>query len=342
MEKLDKIADYCTELITPENGTMHFLSNLELSKSNITRMMAYLLVFENISPIRSNWPFELNNLYIKYDDMINTQLADKDKPLLDFSEYNARVIESDIRRGIHWFNNFASILKIENNFIFDVNLRVTRILTLISHNLTNFVYFQGHDRYIFIMYLLTLDCASKLGLDSDYAEAFAFYLAYDFIVLTNISHFFENIEETDQHFNKMEIEMEKSAPDIMRQITNDGHTSRDFALRWEILLFADEHEIKDLLLLWDQILLNRDEFSQYLFASCIAHIKQISPTTSNERAIEKIQNYKDWDINQIISDTRDYMTSYFLLRFSYLRRSKLKYTIIFLIIIIIVLLFNWY
>jgi hypothetical protein len=88
----------------------------------------------------------------------------------------------------------------------------------------------------------------------------------------------------------------------MIQLKRAGHGSIHFALRWELLLFADEYQAHPMLLLWDQILVRRKEFETFLYALCVAHASQVPPAEPDEIAIRKVQNWKDWDVMKIVED----------------------------------------
>ena len=90
-------------------------------------------------------------------------------------------------------------------------------------------------------------------------------------------------------------------------------------------------------LLWDQILVQKEIFKRFLFALCIAHLRQIPQPRPGEVVIEKIQSFRDWNVEQVITDA---------LKYVYLQREvqtkfKTSHIIVF-IIMFLFLLFFWY
>ncbi|OHT01644.1 hypothetical protein TRFO_31531 [Tritrichomonas foetus] len=312
-----------------------FLSSAGLSKNNATRFICWLISFNIISPNHEKWALELFKLYKDYKQMLNSYIKDPSDPLIDVPVKSATVIESDIMRGMRWFQSLAADLKLNEYYISDVELRANRILAVCSLDSPHYSYTQGHDRYLFISFLLALEFSAQSGLSRDFAEAIAFYLARDFISMTAISKYLDNVTETEDHFEKMDREMAKVAPEIMRQLFDVGQSSIHFALRWELLLFADEYDIKRLLYLWDQILYYKNIFKKFLFALCIAHIQQITPAMPGEIMVEKIQTFRNWNVQQILSDAMKYIKSIELVK----PRIKMSYIIATLSVLVFLLYF---
>jgi hypothetical protein len=73
-----------------------------------------------------------------------------------------------------------------------------------------------------------------------------------------------------------------------------------FALRWELLMFADEYEVRPLLLLWDNLLLHHDHYREFMYALCIAHAVQIPQPVGDELAIVVAQRFRGWDVRAAI------------------------------------------
>ena len=284
-----------------------FLSSTDLNKDNTRRFICWLSSFGIISPNHEMWARELFELYTKYRSFLRTLIKDPMNPLLEVPQRSASIIESDIMRGMAWFHGIAADLKISEFYINDAELRANRILAVYSRESRTYSYTQGHDRYVFICYVLSLDFSSQSGLTTDFAEALAFFLAKNFIKMTEISKYLDNVAETEEHFEIMDGEMCKFSPEIMHQLFNVGQSSIHFALRWELLLFADEYDIKRLLFLWDQILYYKNIFKKFLFALCIAHIQQITPALPGEVMVEKIQNFRNWNVQRILDDSLKYL-----------------------------------
>lgn len=315
--------------------TKVFLSSTEFNKNNSTRFICWLISFNILSPNYEQWPEQLFNLYTKYSKMVKLFIKDINNPLSDVPSKSAVIIESDVTRGIHWFQTLAADLQLSDYYTSDAELRTIRMFAVMSHESISYSYTQGHDRYMFVNLLLGLDFVAHSGLTCDFAEAISFYLAREFISMTAISKYLDNVTETEDHFLYMDKEFAKVAPEIMHQLSIVGQSSIHFALRWELLLFADEYDIKRLLFLWDQILYEKKIYKKFLFALCVAHIQQIPPALPGEIMVEKIQTFRNWNVQKILSNTNNYLKTTKKPRF------KLTYTVYVLIIIVFLLYFYY-
>jgi hypothetical protein len=186
-------------------------------------------------------------------------------------------------------------------------LMAARVLSAMTVEFRDFSYTQGHDRYVFVTLLLGLYFCEKSGLPVDFAEAVCFQLTHKFVKLTRISSFLADPAEIREHFERMDDDLMMHAPAWMLQLRSYHHSSVHFALRWELLLFADEYPIDRLLLLWDQVLARIHEYSGFMYALCIAHVKQVPLPTERQLPIEILQTYRDWDVYRAIDDADQIM-----------------------------------
>jgi hypothetical protein len=76
-------------------------------------------------------------------------------------------------------------------------------------------------------------------------------------------------------------------------------TPAHFALRWVIVLFADEHNLQDTWLLWDAIVAHRANASAFIRQLSVAHLLQV-PLGKYEQVIEDIQNNREWNVPELI------------------------------------------
>jgi hypothetical protein len=107
---------------------------------------------------------------------------------------------------------------------------------------------------------------------------------------------------TEKHFNEMDEKLMVLVPGLMIPLRRAGQGSIHFALRWELLLFADEHTIKSLMLVWDHILIHLAHFREYLEGLCLAHVRQVPPPGPHEIVVEKLQTFRDWDVRKLLID----------------------------------------
>jgi hypothetical protein len=257
-----------------------------------------MVAFQYVSPSHTSWATELFDLYNRYQS-IRGSLSD---PSQLTTERESSTISSDVFRGMPWFSDHASGLNLTSFLTADAEARVVRILTLLSLTFSELNYTQSYDRYVFINFLLCLTFCAETSLPPAFAEAMCFHLSRRWLKLVQVSNFLEDAAATELHFGELDNKLMLFAPGIMTPLRQTGHSSIHFAFRWELLLFADEHSIKPLLLIWDQILVHQMNFKQYLEALCLAHVRQIPPLLPNENPAEKLQTFRSWDVRRILSD----------------------------------------
>jgi hypothetical protein len=291
-----------TTAISSIDDANTFLANPDPDKSNATRFVSWIVVLRLGSPSPSSWPSDLFGFYHSYQ-LLLAKLTNPSEPLRCIpSEAEARTIASDVSRGMSWFTKHAEDLGLSGGLTADAEERVVRVLVLLSLTFSEFRYTQSYDRYAFITYLLALDFCGQGGLPPDFAEAMCFPLAREWLSIRRVSHFLERPAATELHFNEMDDALMSFAPKLMGPLRRAGHGSIHFAFRWELLLFADEHDVKPLLLIWDHILLHRSDFKRYMRALCLAHVKQIARHGRREITMERVQTYRGWDVQRIIKD----------------------------------------
>ena len=286
-----------------------FLSRMEVNKCNSTRFVCWLIAFGLLPPHHDKWATGLYSLYRQYWDLVSAKFPDPMQPLSAVDEATGTVLSCDLSRGINWFHMLASELQISDFYTGDAELRATRVLCALTLGVPGFSYCQGYDRYMFVNYLIALDFCAQSGLPAQFAEALAFPLVNEFIKMTRISHYLENPAETEEHFSNMDRVMAVACPETMELLREMQQGSIHFALRWELLLFADEYNARPLMLLWDQILHRRSQYKGFLFGLCIAHVKQVPVAGPDEIMIEKIQQFRAWNLHKIVSDAMVYLES---------------------------------
>lgn len=312
-----------------------FLSLMDLKKHNSTRFICWMIVFEIVSPNPEKWPRRLLELYQKYLFNIQQHLFGHElSPLSQVDHKSSVIIDADVTRSYATFMKMAQDLKLTDYYTKDVELRGFRIFSLLTLKKKGFSYTQGYDRYLYVCFCITLVFCAQGGLAPQFAEAMTYYLCKKFIKMVSINTYLDNAKVTTDYFEELDQDIAKLTPEVYKLLESSGHSSIQFALRWELLLFADEYKIESLLLLWDQILIRKDSFKDFLRALCLAHVIQVPPAQRGEIMVEKIQNYREWNSYQILEDALQIMNKS--------EKSRLRFTQITTILIFILFFFLRY
>jgi len=280
------------------DGVRGFLRKLDLDKDNSTRLVCWLASFGILSPRHDRWVDELYGLYQRYGELIDLRIADAARPLDQAPQ--ASIIAGDVSRSMSWFAGMAADLRLAPALTGDAELRATRVLSAQALGVAGFSYCQGYDRYVLVSHALALAFCGANGLGPGFAEAVTFALSDRLVETAQVRRYLDDVSSTAAHYARMDRVLAKVAPDTMRLLQDMQQGSIHFALRWELLLFADEHGLRGLTLLWDQILCAGDQCAEFLFGLCVAHAVQVPLAGPGEMMIEKIQTFRDWDVPRII------------------------------------------
>ncbi|OHS95750.1 hypothetical protein TRFO_38139 [Tritrichomonas foetus] len=280
------------------SDAVSFLQKPDLDKDNITRILCWLIVLKIIPDSQLQSAIGVSKLVTKYQKESKNNLKDfYDDPLSAIPKNESRVIVADINRSIFWFETMAKQVKLDEYYFKSVRERVYRIFSLIS--LRKESYIQGFDRYVLISYLLGLIFISKSGLSPDVAEALSFFISRSLISIARPGDLLADNSVTEEHFSKLDKKINESAPEVGQIMESLGISSILFALRWQLLIFADEHDLKGTLFIWDNVIVHSLNYPQYIENLSVAHICQI-PKDSTGNIIETIQRFRQWDNLEIV------------------------------------------
>jgi hypothetical protein len=292
-------------VIGSKNDAYKFLLSKNSSKNNSHRFISWLLALKIISGGKETWFDKCNSYHTQYQTIAETLIKDNDNPLSSLPKNDLYQIKNDIIRTICYFNRMASEVNVKSVYTKYTSYIVSRIITVMSIVDHTFRYIQGCDRYVYNAYLVSLIFCLENGLPLSFAESSAFVISSKIMQISNISHYLDDPVEISEHFEALDIKMEKANPSVMKEFATANQSSIHFALRWEILLFAEEHSFRGLMLLWDHIIAHKSCSSSYIESLCIAHFKQ-APGGS----LTNLQHYKEWDYDKLLLDASEEFEKY--------------------------------
>ena len=316
-----------------------FLGRADLGKDNIIRLLCWLITLKIIPDSCLQSAYGVATLYFRYKELVKSRLSDPENPLSDISKKEARVIIADIDRSIFWFKMLIEKTNIDQNYTVNTKLHAHRILALLSLSKSDSLsYIQGFDRYVLLCYTLSLNFTYKANLGADVAEGIAYFLSYLLILMAKPGKYLADNNQTISYFKNLDKKMFKWLPEMGSRMNDIGITSMLFALRWHLLIFADEHDLNGILYIWDNVILHQDCFNDYLCDLSIAHTAQI-PQENEMNLVELIQHYKDWEDIEIVRKADELLLKQKQEGISHRNKISLMITIIMILIIIIYLLY---
>ena len=275
-----------------------FILKRSLKKDQCKRFISWLLAMDILPDNKQLWVDTIFQIYNTYNEKINSLLStNSNSPLAQLSQDEAFLLSSDLNRTLLKFHKFAETLNISKEVIETAFFHASRIFALIILSDPTFSYTQGCDRYVYSVFLLSCLFSEKHHLPIIFSEAMTFYLSIKLMNLSKITHYLMNPNRIQKHFEELDKKMMAVNSETMKKYQEFGQSSVHFALRWEILMFADEHDFNGLMLIWDQIIARRDYFSSYIQALCIAHFAQ-----APDGQLDKLQRFKNWDYKKLLYD----------------------------------------
>jgi hypothetical protein len=166
-------------------------------------------------------------------------------------------------------------------------------------------YYQGYDRFAWVLYLVSRQCTNKLRIDPNLAEAATWALIQPVLQRVNFRDLTKADAPQDSFYTRIDAFMRQSMPEISESLDAEGHSSFYFAMRWRMLWFTDEYrprEVSNLLLLWDQIFAHWDE-GDYVLRLAMAHLGQIRERFLGEpHMLPAIQCFRQWNVDEIVQE----------------------------------------
>jgi len=292
---LESITTIITNLQS-QNGVSAFLESVDLKKDNVIRFVAWLNALQ-IIPISPNAILESFESHAdRYRTLVREKFDVQPVPHDDCS-----LIEMDVRRGMHIARAHSQTLGLSDDQLSFCELHCQRILTILSRSSPKFSYTQGFDRFASIAYLISLNFALAVGQDASFAEPLAYFLTEQLLTLSSAACMLDAGGSVLKGHASLDHRIKDLYPELWASLKEANHSSIHFAFRWKILMFADEHDLTSLFLIWDQLIAHRRQYSRYMEALCLAHIGQV-PVEPDVFMVDRLQNFKQWDVPKLIAD----------------------------------------
>ena len=185
--------------------------------------------------------------------------------------------------------------------------RLERILYVFACCNPNYGYMQGFNELVAPLFYV-IQMAKQIFDDEMEMEAMTYMLFTNLITNTSINEFYDtkdksaHMESILRYFGTL---LHKFDPKTAAMFDSIKLEPVLYAFRWCNLIFAQEHDLPSLLIIWDSCFAYIDDFSEYVLYVGVAHIKAIEnrfTETEFSAVLEEIQNMKDPDSIQILKD----------------------------------------
>jgi len=280
-----------------------FLMDYSERKSICNRLISYLVCLRVVPNQRQKWGLYLHKNASNYSGHIKHYFSkNPTDPFLILPERSASLMNNDFKRTISWFKTIATEFGVDLSSIGDPLLRISRIYSVLTMEWNDFRYSQGYDRYGCLFLAYTLAYCQQSGLGADFAESMTYYLTRSILSIVPMATMLDNHQAVAKHFNELENVLMNYNYGVYKAIKQNGSQLLFFGVRWELLLYADEHDGFDILSLWDYLIGQIENYEDAIKALTIAHITQVPLKDTTKNINETILHFKSWDIKRIIDD----------------------------------------
>ncbi|EAY16158.1 hypothetical protein TVAG_465460 [Trichomonas vaginalis G3] len=282
-------ASFGGKLFQNMNDVDAFLKEKGKFKKPQIRILAYY--FKTGVLTFDNYQDELLHNLMNYEELKFSRLEEIQKSA------SYKTILADVLRCKVNYERFVHDSQIND---IDINLvmeDLKEVLGLIDVKYPSCKYVQGYDRYTLVLYLLGFQLCKFLEIDKKFIPGLIFDLVYKFIRISDIN-------------NALDVERSSLyvlADDLISKINhktvkNNKIMSIYYALNWRLIFFCDNHNYKDLLLIWDQILLHsssQSDLENYFAHLIAAHTYQAIQQNElllGPNLISAIQSWTNFDV----------------------------------------------
>jgi hypothetical protein len=154
--------------------------------------------------------------------------------------------------------------------------RIERVLFTFSLINTRCPYTQGFHELAAPLYWMVLAGTKSIGMTDDQAESITFFLLFNLIIGTNLYTVFPTlgkIEEIQGRFATIVDAVKVFDSNFAEYLFNQlGIQPLHFCLPWVSILFAQSLELKDLLHLWDHLLVFNDKIVDFVMMLSAAYL----------------------------------------------------------------------
>lgn len=310
-----------------------FLQSIDTEKDLFKRAISYFLILGIFSEGEKDFPKQLTEFYHVYENRLGETERD---PFSRIEKSESSIIDKDTTRSIAWFEKVVLKdfgLKKEDALL-EAGQRILSFCVMDGFN-----YVQGFDRYMWILFGLSIHIANAIDANMIFAEAITIPILEKFLSNANF-YYFLNQNNTINYFEKFDNFLKSKNIALFNYLNNCGVISILYGLKWRLLFFADEHNPKELLLIWDNIIIHQsNDIENYFLSLSLAHLEQIDnlpqPMEDNSTIIERIQNYRNWNVPIIIERANEIFDSYY-------KNSNLSFIGVSILGIVIPLLSNFF
>jgi hypothetical protein len=261
---------------------IRYLAMVDASKLPAHRAIAWLFQFKILPPDPQNWPSVLLDLVTSYHEL--------PPPLRQ---------DDRLHQSIGLFSEIFADLGVDQCFFDNALARFTRIIDRIVRDV-GVPWSPDSDRFVYVCAAVSAAFCELLSLSSDVAEAICHALSH--VLIAKIAWTGSMLGCSPVIFEGITRKVEKCLRPTFALLRRQHLDAKVYALRWLLLLFAEQHPPRDLLVVWDFIFLHIDRLSDYIAALVAAHLNQSRFGLTQSETAMALQAKMEFDLGRLIAD----------------------------------------
>ena len=281
-----------------------FMKSKNLGKCASNRFLSWLVYFEAIPSDPALWPETFYHIIRNYRSKLNYFYSNKNQKMPILGAEQTTAIHNDVKRGKEIFSMIISEIGVPASMCDDSVTRISRVLCMLIRDAPQMSFLQGYDRLAFVSFALALHFALRISLSLIEAEAFATLLLRHLVPLCEAEKFLTNSQSSMQYYVDLDAFLMQHNTELMTNLKRGGFNSEHFAANWIGVVFADVHNPLETLLIWDYLVLYKQNVREFTQALVSSHLDQIQIDEDPTTTIGNLMSFRDWDTERIIEDAK--------------------------------------
>lgn len=184
--------------------------------------------------------------------------------------------------------------------------RIERILYMFAKTNSSLSYLQGFNELITVIFYVLSSSLVYFGNDWLEVEAFSFYIFQEIFSTTRLIDLFtikDQLDLVNERLSTFMNILEKHLPKAYKIIQDLGIHPLCYVFKWLNLLFAQDHLMPNLLLIWDDLFSHFEDiltFDYYIAVANIALIEKDLDPNSYSGTLSILQKTEINDIKQLL------------------------------------------
>ena len=299
------------------------------------RCFAWLVLLNVFPRYAVEWPDRLSDMIKKYHDFVSdygvSDWTEKTFPSIvradNMSVSQPKLmltIYSDIARSGRQFFFFPAIEPPNDapddklSFFIPHIRRLERILYIFAMLNPSLSYMQGFNELAIPFYYVMLQPNREKNAEIsseilDEVEALTFYCFQKLMTDTSLPELYTTQDQSSiimHQLNKFVNLMHTHLPETAEAIEALQIHPIFYCLRWFTLLFAQEHDLPSLLVIWDSLFAHFSTFIDYIFYVGLGHLKMVENRINKNYYSQTIEALQHLNVSGKVKDILEYANEY--------------------------------